>query len=99
MNTDDELLLQDGLLRLLNTITMMCEPDCDWDYIKNETTIAARDIRLVLDKTKVSLGMDLGSPDGDETKVMAVECDGEKFKVTQLLDDNVFDTFLDMESE
>lgn len=52
MNADDVLLLEDGLMRLLNTITMMCEPDCDWDYIKNETTIAARDIRLVLDKSE-----------------------------------------------
>lgn len=74
MKVDDTLLLENGLIRLLNTITMMCESDCDWDYIKNETTIAARNIRLVLDKS-------------------------EREQVTHLLDDNIFDTSLDMESE
>lgn len=74
MNTDEKILLEDGLARLLNVITLLYDPDYVWDDIKNEVTIAARDIRLVLDKS-------------------------EKAQVTQLLDEDIFDIYVDLESE
>lgn len=46
-----------------------------------------------------SYGVDLGSPDGDETVIVSIDRDGEKFQVTQLLDEDIFDAPLDMESE